>query len=314
MNNWFQTYECYNFYKSLSFLEAFKFEVERDGEVKGRIVGYIQKDGGKLKQFFSRRAIINGGPMLAKDITEKELETLLNECSNNLKGNAIFIETRNFDDYTQYKAIFKRCGWKYEPHYNFHVDCTNWDSVEANIGKHRRKYIRLSLRDGASIVENPTIEQVQEFYSLLLNLYKTKVKTPLWPSPFFESLYHCPSSRFILVQYNGQIIGGSACVVFDDKCMYEWFACGNDGIYKNIHPSSVTKYAGMKYCSDNGIRRFDMMGAGKPGDGGYGVRDFKAEFGGKMVEHGRFKCICNRLLYLSGKFGLKIIKNNYGRK
>lgn len=308
MTNWFQTEECYNFYKSLSFLEAFKYEVRRDGEVKGRIVGYIQKDGGKLKQFFSRRAIINGGPMLAEDITEEELETLLNECRDKLKSKAIYIETRNFDDYSPYRAIFEKNGWKYEPHYNFHVDCTNWDSVEANIGKHRRKYIRLSLRDGASIVENPTIGQVQEFYRLLLKLYKTKVKTTLWPFSFFESLYHCSSLRFILVKYNGQIIGGSVCAVLSDKCMYEWFACGSDGIYKNIHPSSVTKYAGMKYCFNNGIKRFDMMGAGKPGDGGYGVRDFKAEFGGELVEYGRYKCILSPVLYKIGEIGIKLMR------
>ncbi len=29
--------------------------------LKGVIAGYIQKDGGKVKQFFSRRAIVNGG-------------------------------------------------------------------------------------------------------------------------------------------------------------------------------------------------------------------------------------------------------------
>lgn len=32
-----------------------------------------------------------------------------------------------------------------------------------------------------------------------------------------------------------------------------------------------------------------MMGAGVPNDGGYGVRDFKAKFGGELVEYGRFK-------------------------
>ena len=51
-----------------------------------------------------------------------------------------------------------------------------------------------------------------------------------------------------------------------------------------------------------------MMGAGKPGDGGYGVRDFKAEFGGKLVEYGRFKCILSPVLYRIGEIGVNIIK------
>ena len=51
-----------------------------------------------------------------------------------------------------------------------------------------------------------------------------------------------------------------------------------------------------------------MMGAGAPGDGGYGVRDFKAKFGGELVEYGRFKYVCNPVLYAIGKLGVAILK------
>ena len=51
-----------------------------------------------------------------------------------------------------------------------------------------------------------------------------------------------------------------------------------------------------------------MMGAGAPGDGGYGVREFKAKFGGELVEYGRFKYICNKPLYAIGKLGVKLMK------
>jgi lipid II:glycine glycyltransferase (peptidoglycan interpeptide bridge formation enzyme) len=50
-----------------------------------------------------------------------------------------------------------------------------------------------------------------------------------------------------------------------------------------------------------------MMGAGKP-DEAYGVRDFKAKFGGKEVEHGRFLCVTKPLLYNIGVLGVKILK------
>ena len=48
------------------------------------------------------------------------------------------------------------------------------------------------------------------------------------------------------------------------------------------------------------------MGAGSP-DENYGVRDFKARFGGELVEYGRFKKILNPILYEAGKIGLKFI-------
>ena len=307
MNNWFQTDECLHFYESLGFVETFSCSVERDGVEKGRIVGYIQKDGGKLKQFFSRRAIINGGPMLADDITEDELIELLTKCKQQLKSKAIYIEIRNFEDYSAYKECFSRCGFRYVPHYNFHVDTSSTEMVEANMGKSRKRDVKTSLRDGAVVEANPSLGEVKEFYRVLEHLYQTKVKTPLFPFSFFEQLYHSSFGCFLLVQYNERIVGGTVCVC-GENVAYEWFACGEDGVHKNIYPSTLATYAGIRYAAENGYSRFDMMGAGAPNDGGYGVRDFKAKFGGQLVEHGRFQCTLNGFLYRIGKLGVKIMK------
>ena len=73
VSSWFQTQEAFCFFDGLSFLEAFAFAVEEEGRLKGLVTGYIQKDGGHLKQFLSRRAIVLGGPLLADDISEDEL-------------------------------------------------------------------------------------------------------------------------------------------------------------------------------------------------------------------------------------------------
>ena len=89
--------------------------------------------------------------------------------------------------------------------------------------------------------------------------------------------------------------------------MYEWFVCGNDHYRKGIRPSSVATWYGMQYAANHGYPLFDLMGAGKP-DEPYGVRDFKAEFGGKLVEHGRFLYVCKPLLYWIGKVGVKWLK------
>ncbi|MCQ2336038.1 MAG: peptidoglycan bridge formation glycyltransferase FemA/FemB family protein [Paludibacteraceae bacterium] len=307
-STWFQTPEAYEFYASLpNLFEPFVIAVENDGILKCLVVGYITQENNKIKQFLSRRAIIVGGPLITDDTTPDELELLLSELKKQISSKAIYIETRNLNDYSKWKDTFLKCGFKYEPHLNFHVDCTNWEKAEENIGKHRKKYIRLSLRDGASIIESPTIEQITEYYSLLDELYKTKVKMPLQPFVFFEKLYYLPSCKYLLIEFDGRIVGGSVCMLLEGTGVYEWYACGKDGVYKNIHSSSVTKYAGMKYAADNGYPIFDMMGAGKPNEE-YGVRDFKAEFGGKLVEYGRFCYICKPLMYKIGCLGLKLIK------
>lgn len=306
--SFFQTRECYDLYAANpTLMQPFCFAVEERETLKGVIVGYIQRDGGRIKQFLSRRAIINGGPLLANDISDEALFLLLTECRKRLLGKAIYVECRNFEDYSQFKKVFENCGYKYVPHLNFHVDTTSEEIVNQNLGKSRKRDIRTSFRDGAEIVDNPTIEEVRNFYAILRDLYKNKVKTPLYPLSFFEYLYQQSYSKFLLVKFNGKIVGGTVCVCLPGYSVYEWFACGEDGIYKNIYPSTIATYAGIRYAAQNGFHHFDMMGAGKP-DEGYGVRDFKAKFGGKQVEYGRFSHILNPFLFIIGKVGVELIK------
>ena len=292
--------------------------------LKAVSVGYVTKERSALKQFFTRRAIIIGGPLLAEDASDAEVAALLKavkECkveSLKCKGTEdsiaeipvstpIYIETRNFHDYSKWRHVFEQCGFTYQPHLNFHVDTTSVEVVDKNLGKSRKRDIRTTIRDGVTPVLKPTIEQVREYYAILKELYTTKVKTPLFSLHFFEQLYHTENGRFILTEYQGKIIGGTVCVVLPNKAVYEWFVCGVDGVYEHIFPSSYATYLGIRYAAENGCQIFDMMGAGKPEEA-YGVRDFKARFGGEQVEHGRYLCVRRPLFYQIGKMGVKILK------
>lgn len=305
---WFQTREAYEFYASVpEEMMPFVYAIERERELQALCVGYITQERSALKQYFTRRAIIIGGPVIAKNAINQDIEQLLCAIKKELKSQAIYIETRNFHDYSNRRAVFEQCGFTYQAHLNFHIDTSTVERAQANIGKHRWKYIRLSMRDGATMVENPTIEQVRECYDLLRELYITKVKTPLFAWNFFEQLYKQPNARYLLVELEGKIIGGTICVCLPNQAIYEWFVCGNDQYRKGIRPSSVATWYGIQYAANNGYPLFDFMGAGKP-DESYGVRDFKAEFGGTLVEHGRFLCVCKPLLYWIGKLGVKLLK------
>ena len=313
---WFQTPEAYEFYASMPELfQPFAIGVACDPagtqtQLRAVCVGYITVEKSAFKQFLTRRAIIVGGPCLADDCINEEVLLLLSTLRQQLSTGAdapIYIESRNFNDYSRWKEAFAKAGFDYMPHLNFHVDTSSAEVVEANLGKSRKRDIRTSLRDGATIIEQPTLEQVREYYAILEHLYKTRVKTPLFPFSFFEKLWQHKDGRFILVALNGEIIGGTVCVEQEGKCLYEWFACGCDGEWKTIFPSTLATYSGIRYAAEHNCPRFDMMGAGKP-DEAYGVRDFKAKFGGKEVEHGRFLCITKPLLYRIGVLGVKMLK------
>ncbi|MBR5082881.1 MAG: GNAT family N-acetyltransferase [Bacteroidales bacterium] len=309
MATWFQTREAYLFFDDLSFLEAFAVAVESDGQLKGLTVGYIQKDGGKIKQFFSRRAIVVGGPLLSDEITDEELAFLLSALIKRLQRKAIFIETRNFNDYTRWRSVFERLGFGYEPHYDVQVDTTSLELVNSKLDRNRKRNIKKALDNGVVIDENPSADDLRQLYLMLEELYTTKVKTPLFPFEFFEKLRAISSSRFFVAKNaEGQLLGGLVCVALEQRAVYAWLACGDDYNYKSLSPSVMVNYAGVSYAAREGMPKFDFMGAGKPDDGGYGVRDFKLKFGGELVEYGRYVHVCNRLLFGIGKMAVKVLK------
>lgn len=307
-SSFFQSPECYEFYSQISNFTPFAYAIKSNGQLKGVVVGYIQSDGGKLKSYLSRRAIINAGPLLSPDINKEELHVLLKAIKKELSGKAIYIETRNFFDYSKYKDIFRVSGFEYHQHLNFQISTPDEKSVMDAMSKSSKRYIKVSIRDGAELVECPTKEDVSAYYLILKDLYETKIKTPLFSERFFQILNEKEYGKLILVRYNGNIVGGIVCVGLKGTPLYEWFVCGEDSRYKNIHASTLATFGGIQYAFSNGYPVFDMMGAGKPNDG-YGVRDFKAKFGGKLVEDGRFIAVLNPILYSIGKLGVKILKH-----
>lgn len=305
---WFQTQAAYDFFASQPDLfTPFVFAVSNP-HLCALCVGYITKEASSFKHFFTRRAIIIGGPVLADNATQDEVSSLMIAVRNSLRSKAIYIETRNFNSFANWVGVFEEAGFAYQKHLNFHVNTESKEIIDSNLSKNRKRDIRTSFREGVTIITSPSQQQLKDFYAILSRLYKTKVKTPLFPFSFFLQLSRHPDGRVLLVQYNGRIIGGLAGVVLPNRCMYEWFVAAEDGSYKNTFPSSVATYAGLLHAAENGIPRFDMMGAGTP-DANYGVRDFKSRFGGELVEHGRFIFISHPFLYKLGEVGVKILKH-----
>ncbi|MCI6419124.1 MAG: GNAT family N-acetyltransferase [Bacteroidales bacterium] len=297
---WFQSPEAYDFFASLpELMEPFVYGVERAEKLCAVCVGYVTKEPNPIKQFFTRRAIIIGGIVVAANCAKEDIVILLNYVRKELKPKSIYIETRNFNDFSPWKEAFEAAGFVYKPHLNFHVDpATN------NLSDNRKRQLKKS---DAVVSEGVSELEIREWYEVLSELYRTKVKTPLWPIDFFLEAYRQGIAKFLLVKHEGRIIGGSM-VVADERTVYEWFECGLNAECKDQYPSVMATWGGIQLAHQSGCTRYDMMGAGEPGVP-YGVRDFKAEFGGQMVEHGRFLCVCKPMLYRLGVCVVKILKN-----
>ena len=305
--SWFQSYSCYQFYKKLDFLKTFAIAVENKDELLALVCGYIVADGGLIKRFMSRRAIIPGGMLIGANCDKNAIEMLLKYLTESVSKDAIYTEFRNYFDYSEHRNSFERCDYTYLPHLNFQISTPSVERCLKELSTTKRRDVKQSLKQGAEISETKNRNEVDEFYILLFDLYKTKIRTPLFPKDFFQKIVEFPDAHLFVIKYDNKIIGGSLCVGLEKEILYEWFVCGLDGKYKNIYPSTLATWAAVEYSALHNFRYFDMMGAGKPGEG-YGVREFKSKFGGELVEHGRFLYISNTMLFKTGEFAIKMLR------
>ena len=303
-SNAFQTEEMYKFLSSLGCIRSFLSYVRNPhGKLVGLAVGYIQAEKG-IKKHFSRRAIIQGGLLLAKDITENELKNLLEDIKKKTSS-AIYVEIRNNADYSQYKEVFEKYGFDYRPHLNCLIDCSNADQAFKNMNESRRRQVRIATEAEYEVKMAETKAEIDEFYTLLSAHYKNKVKKPIFPKEFFAQILVKKVGEIMLIKINGKVVSGMLQLCHG-KTVYDYYVFGLDTQYPNNYPSVLVYWETIKRASAHGYTTFDTMGAGTPGQA-YGVRDFKLRFGSHLVEHGRFLSINKPLLYKLGTFAIKLI-------
>lgn len=308
--NFFQSEDCFELVEKIEGYHPFLLIAcdEEESTIYGSLLGVFQSNGSHLKSWFSRRLIIWGGPLVAENGMSSELEViraLVEEMKKHAGGRAIYIEFRNFFDTSYWRGLLESYGFEYRPHLNYLVKTDTFAAVKKRMSKSRMRQIKSSRKAGASISEPENEGEVMQFYEILKTLYREKVKKPLPGPELFVQMWKSPQCRIFLVKYEGAVVGGIACPVFNSRVIYEWYVCGKDGAVKGLYPSVLATWAPIEYGMQNGLNHFDFMGAGRP-DQDYGVREFKARFGGEEVCYGRYHLILSKPLYEVGKFGLKV--------
>lgn len=282
------------------------------GKLKGILLGSVIREMKGPAGFFSSRTVIYGGPLLdpGSENKDKLLAGLLKGLINEVKNRSVFIQFRNFGDQSKNLNIFRENGFHMRDRLNLLVDTSSMKEVTKHMSGSRSRQIKKGLALGARIIEPQNLEQVRDFYNILFNLYRYKVKKPLPAWDFFRGFYELTLENRLgiirLVEYQGQIIGGILSPVTPGKMIYEWYVCGLDKTYREVYPSVLATWAAIEYAVQNDIPCFDFMGVGIP-DHDYGVRDFKARFGGNLVNFGRLARVNNKLVYTVSELGFNVL-------
>jgi len=302
---------------------------KRNSSLTGLLIGVTIREMRGLAGYFSSRTVIYGGPLIDPYAPDRReiLHMMLGSLISQVRNHSIFIQFRNFSSQAAVLNDFESDGFYLRDRLNLILDTSSRETVINNMSESRWRQVRkgLGIRrtgdqairrsdevDGqfAKIIRPESITQVRAFYDILYDLYKYKVKKPLPSWEFFEQFYRISIEGklgvILLVQYQEKIIGGILAPVTPGKTIYEWYVCGLDQQYKGVYPSVLATWAALDYAVKNNIPNFDFMGVGIP-EREYGVRDFKARFGGELVNYGRFARINNKAFYAVAELGYNFL-------
>lgn len=315
LSHFFQSGMYYQFIEGLSNFEPILLICEDEkGSILGSLLAVNQSENYNLIRNLTTRTIVSGGPLIDQHFKEPYmlLNTLLQYLIRVTKRKTFIIQFRNFFNQQSLLPIFEKYNFAFKDHLNLITSTREKDLAWSNLSKNRQRQIIRSYKNGATVVKDSSMDQFQEFYDILKELYNKKVKKPLPGWSLFEKFYHSVKQKslgiILLIEFKGKIIGGIMCPVTHGKMLHEWYVCGLDKKYnpEGIYPSGLATWSAIEFASMNGIASFDFMGMGHPKIP-YGVRDFKLRFGGELVNYGRFDRIINYPVYSIAYIGYTLI-------
>lgn len=296
--NMFQSPEMYNIYKESEGYEPIVVFEYREDEIVGVLLGVVLSDSRRLLKRFTSRMIVIGGPITEEmniDVASKLIEKL----DKIAKVKAIYLEYRNIFDVSCISKAFVDNGYKYEPHYDIHMDLNvNITDILERISSKNRTKIRRALKNDVELKVIDTYnDEVEKCYLLIQKLYN-KLGLPLFDKQLLISSFNKNNDNFktlaFCLYHQGKIIGTRIVYCYNDL-IYDWYAASDED-YLKFRPNDILPYQVMVWGAENGYEIFDFGGAGKPGVP-YGVRDYKLRFGGELIDLGRYKKIYKPILY-----------------
>lgn len=250
----------------------------------------VSLTAGLLKSFTARSVVYGGALYDSESKGPLGLNQLIQKYQVETKHHVLFTELRNLAEDCGFQSVIQKAGFEFEDHNDYIVNLAmSIEQVWANIHKSARKEIRQAQR------KNPVSVRIVEDRRLLPQWYKLIQESfswnhvPLADISLFESAFDVLHPKG-MIQFligsttDGRDIAASVALLYK-KTIYGWYR-GFDRKYGFCLPNDQMVWHILKWGAENGYGFFDFGGAGRPNEI-YGPRNFKAKFGGKLVNYGR---------------------------
>lgn len=244
--------------------------------------------GGPLSALTSR-AVAYGSVLCAPDAHGGHpLSCLLRDYNRAVRSGVLFTELRNVFPLGHLQPAFDARGYAYEGHLNFLIDLTQTEAtLWGNIRSSARRNIRKAESLGVAIEEVTGADDLPPVYAVLKDVYK-RLQVPLPDESLFRSAFDVlqprGKMRVLAARLDGATIGALTLLIHQGVMTY-WYT-GAIRELSVFRPSDLLVWHAIRLGAESGCRVFDFGGGGRP-DEPYGVRDFKAKFGGELVNFGR---------------------------
>jgi lipid II:glycine glycyltransferase (peptidoglycan interpeptide bridge formation enzyme) len=182
------------------------------------------------------------------------------------------------------------------------------DELIQRMKKNGRRDLRKGQGQGLVPQDATSISGVDEVYSLLQETF-ARARLPLVPKELFVNALNVLAPRnmirLFLVRLEGRPAAGGV-VLCHRETVFFWYA----GMTRltNIRSMEVLCFEMLQWGHSQQYTTFDYGGAGWP-DKPYGVREFKAKFGGELVDHGRYRKIYSPLKFAVAEKAYEMSRN-----
>ncbi len=285
--------------------------VNDHGQVEALLLP-VQISLGRMLRYLTTRSVVYGSVLCAPSQPGCDaLDMLLRVYRSQVEKHIIFTELRNQADLEiATQSILRQHGFTYQEYLDYLIALNiPVEEVWSHISKSARKHIRHALNQ-----HNLEIEPVENrhllpvWYATLQKTYKS-ARVPLADISLFEAafdvLYPKGMVQFLLGRVQDTVVAASVALLYQDS-IYGWYR-GFDHHFSSFLPNDLMVWWLLEWGATHGYRVFDFGGAGRPNEA-YGPRDFKAKFGGDLVNYGRNICIHSPIRLKLSQFGYQLYR------
>lgn len=208
-----------------------------------------------------------------------------------MSSRALFTEVRVLWPSGSERLALERCDYDYKGYLNYIIDLQQPEKkLWSNMSKSCRENIRRSLKRNLRIEETDSPEAIDTLYHLLELTYE-RARVPLADRSLFEAAFRIlhprDMVRIYIVYYEEKPIAAAMLLVYK-QMLFDWYSARDE--VREVRPAECLHWHKIEMGHHQKYAIYDFGGAGWPGKP-YGVRDFKARFGGELVNYGRYRKI-----------------------